>query len=142
MYKCQKNPLHQRFQMSKILTHSYSELLSRTAHCSTVVKKNKKIKNNYRVSFFFFFFSSLSPFFSMLFVSLFLIATIYLTKATASLALFNIALAHPARSPHRLFKITSPEPPQASPSSRSPWPTPQARLTSSSRSPCQSHRKP
>ena len=48
-----------------------------------------------------------------LFVSLFLTATICLARATASLALFKIALAHPARSPHRLFKIVSPKPPQA-----------------------------
>ena len=40
----------------------------------------------------------------MVFVSLFLIATVCLAGAT---------LAHPARSPHRLFKIISPEPSQA-----------------------------
>nr|POE75018.1 hypothetical protein CFP56_15806 [Quercus suber] len=36
-----------------------------------------------------------------------------LARAIASLALFKIALAHPARSPHRLFKIASLEPLQA-----------------------------
>nr|POF11746.1 hypothetical protein CFP56_69972 [Quercus suber] len=49
----------------------------------------------------------------MLFVSLFLTATVCLAEATASLAFFKIALAHPARSPPRLFKIASPEPLQA-----------------------------
>ena len=34
--------MHQRFQISEILTHSHSELLSITAHCSWIVTKKKK----------------------------------------------------------------------------------------------------
>ena len=69
--------------------------------------------------FFFFYFSqsrslcSSSPSISMLFVSLFLTAAVCLAGATASLTLFKIALAHPARLPHRLFKIALPEPSHA-----------------------------
>ena len=82
---------------------------------AVLLKKKKKffILISFFLSRFLFLFASSSPSFSMLFVSLFLTATICLARATASLALFKIALAHPARSPHRLFKIVSPKPPQA-----------------------------
>ena len=119
--KTPKKPLHQRFQIAKFLTYCYSELVSIQAQYSCIVKKKKKrffilISLSFSLSrslFLFASLSSLSPFFSMLFVSLFLIATVYLVGATASLALFKITLAHPVRLPHWLFKIASPKPPQA-----------------------------
>ena len=57
----QKKPLHQIFQMEKFLTHSYSELLSITAHYSINLKQKNYIL--FQQSLFPFFFSS---FFSLL----------------------------------------------------------------------------
>ena len=98
------------------------------AHCSLDCKIKKRffilmsLSLSLQVSFSFSFSYSISlslslcsssPSIYMLFVSLFLTAAVCLAGATASLALFKIALAHLIGSPHRLFKIALPEPSQA-----------------------------
>ena len=52
----QKKPLHQRFQMVKFFTHSYSELLSIIAHCSINLKRKNYILFQRSLFPFFLFF--------------------------------------------------------------------------------------